>query len=332
MTHYLLPSNLIENLIYTPSDEGLKEIEQELNRTHWNETEVKMDNDESDWRSRVSESVKTVVVTATSEFLLFDVMVMGETGEDGFAGEIVNIQLRAIYATVAHFEVIHSKTYSMIARCLIHRDDLLKLLHPDSRDETLKKKVKWYAENMTARYEIPGSIDHVRDHARRVLVNCATEGLFFSSKFCSIHWIKRQGLLAGLTYSNELISRDEATHCRIAAAYYRRLGSPLPTEEAIDIFTQAAELECEGVLRTHPKDLPGLSQESLCQFIRYNCDFLLSVILKETKRHYGVKCPYDWMENIALQSQTNFFEKDVSDYQRTDTIVGTDAPVILDDF
>lgn len=319
---YLIPSKTIDNLMYTPSDEEdpLTFIERDLASSYWKEDEVRLRQDEIDWKTSdlIVPSVKNLLITAITEFNLFDILVMMQLSDDGFVSEITNIQMRTIYATVAHFEALHSVVYAKLARAIMTPEELYARVNPQSTEIVLSQKVAWYVKNMTRHYDpsSPGSEEHLLDHARRVVTNCAVEGMFFSSKFCSIYWVKRLGgILPGIITSNEWIARDEALHCKLAAIYYKKLGSPLPREEVIRIVSEAAELECAGVLLNHPKDLPGLSQQSLCDYIRYNCNYILSLLLGTKITHYDVENHYDWMNSISLPAQTNFFEKDVSDYQ-----------------
>lgn len=318
----------LEQLIYVRSDEAVGKLEDILSGTYWRQDEVKTAADVVHWNTKLTPSMKKMTTNSLTDFLIFDVAVMNVLGT-GFASEIRNVQLETVYATIASYEALHSVTYSKLAIALIGVPVLTELLKPEKYSPSLKKKVDWYIGKMSPNYKEAGSPEHVRDHARRVVANCATEGLFFSSKFCSIYWLKKLGLMPSLTYSNELISRDEGLHCYMASVFYKKLGSPLTEEEVIAIIVEAAELEIESVLESHPSDLEGLSPSSLCDYVRFNCNFIIGMLLNKNIRHYDVDCPYQWMDSIALRSQTSFFERDTSDYN---SAVINRVLVVMNDF
>lgn len=318
----------LEQIIYIRSDESIGQIEDALGGTYWRQDEVKTEIDVLHWKTLMTEGMKKMTVNSLTEFLLFDVAVMNVLGT-GFASEIKNVQLETVYATIASYEALHSVTYSNLSIALIGKAMLEELMNEKNYSVNLKKKIDWYVAKMTPNYKEAGSLEHIKDHAKRVVANCATEGLFFSSKFCAIYWLKRKGLMPGLAYANEVISRDEGLHCTIGAVYYKKLGSPLSAEEVIEIVVEAAELEIAGVLESHPDDLEGLSPASLCDYVRSNCNFILTLILGTSTRYYDVDCPYPWMDSISIRSQTSFFERVTSDYNSA--IIHREI-VVMDEF
>lgn len=316
MAHFLRSDDSLAQTIYTDDHPILKQIEEELDKTHWQVAEIIMETDVRQWNTdaRVTAGIKKACENSVIEFNLFDVMVRGELTA-GFPEEIKNVQLASIYTDVAHFEVIHAKSYWKMGLALFGRDRMEQLLNPATCPQYILAKAKWYVANMKATYTETGSEEHIADHARRVVVNCATEGLFFQPKFASIEWIKKLGILPGFCYGNELIRRDEGLHCRLAGVYYHLLGSPVRKSLVISIFKEAAELEIAGVMETHPDSLPGLSKEVLCEYIQYSCNFILGLIISTSRLPYSIaENPFSWMDVTSASAQTNFFEKHVSQY------------------
>ena len=150
--------------------------------------------------------------------------------------------------------------------------------------------------------------------AHRVIAFAAVEGIFFSGSFCSIYWLKKRGLMPGLTFSNELISRDEGMHCDFACLLYRKLENKLPDDEVTKIITNAVEIEKEFVCDALPVDLIGMNSKLMSQYIEFVADRLLGEL--GVPKKYNVTNPFEWMELISLQGKTNFFEKRVGEYAK----------------
>jgi ribonucleoside-diphosphate reductase subunit M2 len=145
--------------------------------------------------------------------------------------------------------------------------------------------------------------------AERCIAFAAVEGIFFSGSFCAIFWLKKRGLMPGLCFSNELISRDEGLHCDFACLIYSKLKNQLPEERIVEIITNAVEIEKEFVSDALPVELIGMNSRLMCTYIEFCADRLLVAL--DCKRHYNAKNPFEWMEMISLQGKTNFFEKRV---------------------
>ena len=150
--------------------------------------------------------------------------------------------------------------------------------------------------------------------AHRVIAFAAVEGIFFSGSFCSIYWLKKRGLMPGLTFSNELISRDEGMHCDFACLLYRKLENKLPDDEVTKIITNAVEIEKEFVCDALPVDLIGMNSKLMSQYIEFVADRLLGEL--GVPKKFNVTNPFEWMELISLQGKTNFFEKRVGEYAK----------------
>ncbi len=157
--------------------------------------------------------------------------------------------------------------------------------------------------------------------AERLVAFACVEGIFFSGSFCAIFWLKKRGLMRGLTFSNELISRDEGLHCDFACLIYSKLINKLPEERIVEIITDAVAIEIEFIKDALPVELIGMNSTLMAQYIQFCADRLLVALGCEKK--WKVQNPFDWMEMISLQGKTNFFEKRVSEYSKAG--VGSDA-------
>ena len=168
----------------------------------------------------------------------------------------------------------------------------------------VQKKAKWALQ----------WIDEAPSFAHRLIAFAAVEGIFFSGSFCSIYWLKKRGLMPGLTFSNELISRDEGMHCDFACLLYSMLENKLDKQVVQDIITQAVEFEKEFVTDALPVSLIGMNAKLMTQYIEFVADRLLLSLGNE--KVYHTTNPFPWMDLISLQGKTNFFEKRVGDYQK----------------
>jgi ribonucleoside-diphosphate reductase beta chain len=157
-------------------------------------------------------------------------------------------------------------------------------------------------------------IDNAPTFAHRLVAFAAVEGIFFSGSFCSIYWLKKRGLMPGLTFSNELISRDEGMHCDFACLLYSMLENKMPEKELESIITEAVEFEKEFVTDALPVNLIGMNADMMSQYIEFVADRLL--VSLGNPKVYGTANPFPWMDMISIQGKTNFFEKRVGDYQK----------------
>jgi len=202
-------------------------------------------------------------------------------------------------------ENIHSETYSMLIDTYItdaaDKDYLFKAI---DNIPVVKKKadwaMKWIGSDST--------------FAERLVGFAAVEGIFFSGSFCSIFWMKKRGLMPGLTFSNELISRDEGMHTDFACLLYRYLVNKLSNERILEIITNAVEIELEFVSDALPVELIGMNSKLMGQYIKFVADRLLFSL--GVPKFYNVENPFEWMDMISLTGKTNFFEKRVGEYQK----------------
>ncbi|NBV14397.1 MAG: ribonucleoside-diphosphate reductase [Sphingobacteriia bacterium] len=221
-----------------------------------------------------------------------------------FMREVQIPEARCFYGFQIMMENIHSETYGQLIDVYIKNPvEKNRLFHAMETVPAVKRKAEW-----ALRWISQGTF------AQRLVAFAAVEGIFFSGSFCSIFWIKKRGLLPGLTFSNELISRDEALHCEFACLLYGMLQNPLPQTEVISIIQEAVEIEKEFISEALPVDLIGMNAKLMKQYIEFVADRWLSELGVE--KIYNTLNPFDFMEMISLQGKTNFFEKRVSEYQK----------------
>jgi ribonucleoside-diphosphate reductase beta chain len=214
-------------------------------------------------------------------------------------------EARCFYGFQIMMENIHSETYALLIDAYI-KDPKEKdrLFHAIDTVPAVKKKAEWalrWIENGT--------------FAERLVAFAAVEGIFFSGSFCSIFWMKKRGLMPGLTFSNELISRDEGLHCEFACLLYSMLKNKLTQEQVHSIIANAVEIEKEFITDALPVDLIGMNAKLMQQYIEFVADRWLTE-LGYTKL-FNATNPFDFMELISLQGKTNFFEKRVGEYQKS---------------
>jgi ribonucleoside-diphosphate reductase beta chain len=222
-----------------------------------------------------------------------------------FMSEVQLPEARCFYGFQIMMENIHSETYALLIDTYI-KDPKEKdrLFHAIDTVPAVKKKAEW-----ALRWIENGSF------AERLVAFAAVEGIFFSGSFCSIFWMKKRGLMPGLTFSNELISRDEGLHCEFACLLYSMLKGKLTEKEVHGIISDAVAIEKEFVTEALPVDLIGMNAKLMQQYIEFVADRWLSE-LGYTKI-YNASNPFDFMELISLQGKTNFFEKRVGEYQKS---------------
>jgi ribonucleoside-diphosphate reductase beta chain len=202
-------------------------------------------------------------------------------------------------------ENIHSETYSLLIDTLIKDNtEKNKLFNAIDTLDCVSKKANW-------------ALKWIKEasFAERLIAFAAVEGIFFSGSFCSIFWLKKRGLMPGLSFSNELISRDEGLHCDFACHLYsKHITNKLPKEKVVQIITEAVEIEKEFVIDALPVKLIGMNSDMMTQYIEFVADRLLGEL--GCDRFYKSENPFDFMDFISLQGKTNFFEKRVAEYQK----------------
>jgi ribonucleoside-diphosphate reductase beta chain len=238
-----------------------------------------------------------------------------------FMREVQVPEARCFYGFQVAIENIHAEMYSLLIDTYIRDAQEKDFLFNALRNlECVAKKGDW-----ALRW-----IENAPTFAHRLIAFAAVEGIFFSGSFCSIFWLKKRGLMPGLSFSNELISRDEGMHCDFACLLYSKLEHQLDPKEVEAIITEAVLFEKEFVTDALPVSLIGMNAELMGQYIEFVADRLLMSL--GNNKVYNTPNPFPWMDMISIQGKTNFFEKRVGDYQkagvmtnREDQVFSTDA-------
>ena len=235
-----------------------------------------------------------------------------------FLTEVQNSELRSFYAFQIAMENIHSETYSLLIDEFV-KDKKEKdlLFEAVSTIPAVKAKALWAFK----------WIESTRSFAERLVAFACVEGILFSGSFCAIYWLKKRGLMPGLTFSNELIARDEGLHADFACALYEELEHKLPEDQARIIVDGAVNVERRFICESLPYDLPGMNSTLMLQYIKFVADRLLQAL--GYGKRYNVRNPFDWMEMISLQGKTNFFEKRVSEYQKANITSPKDQRIFI---
>jgi ribonucleoside-diphosphate reductase subunit M2 len=216
-------------------------------------------------------------------------------------------EARCFYGFQIAVENIHSETYSLLIDTYVKdQKEKMHLLCAIETVPCVKRKANWALRWCDA--------DHA-SFAERMIAFSAVEGIIFSGSFCAIVWLKKRGLMPGLCFSNELISRDEGLHCDFACLLYSKMVNRLPEGRIVEIITDVVEIEKEFVSDALPVELIGMNSSLMCEYIEFCADRLLHAL--ECRCHYKVGNPFEWMEMISLQGKTNFFEKCVREYAKS---------------
>lgn len=269
----------------------------------WTAEEIDLSQDLKDW-SNLNDGEKHFITHVLAFFAASDGIV-NENLAENFVSEVQYTEAKFFYGFQIAIENIHSETYSLLIDTYV-KDPKEKdrLFHAIETIPCVGKKADW-----ALRWIDNGSF------AERLIAFAAVEGIFFSGSFCSIFWLKKRGLMPGLTFSNELISRDEGLHCDFACLLYNNhLVNKLSKETVREIICDAVNIEKEFVTDAIPVKLIGMNAELMCQYIEFVADRLLMELGCE--KVFNAENPFDFMEMISLQGKTNFFEKRVAEYQK----------------
>jgi ribonucleoside-diphosphate reductase beta chain len=269
----------------------------------WTAEEIDLQQDLTDWENKLNDDEKHFIKHVLAFFAASDGIV-NENLAENFLAEVQYTEAKFFYGFQISIENIHSETYSLLIDTYI-KDSAEKasLFNAIETLDCVKKKGNW-----ALRWIDKGSF------AERLVAFAAVEGIFFSGSFCSIFWLKKRGLMPGLTFSNELISRDEGLHCDFACLLYNNLVNKLSQETVIEIIKDAVVYEKEFVTDAIPVRLIGMNADLMCQYIEFVADRLLVAL--NCPKVYETPNPFDFMEMISLQGKTNFFEKRVAEYQK----------------
>lgn len=281
----------------------------------WTAEEIDLSADLHDWHEKLNDNERHFIKHVLAFFAASDGIV-NENLAENFLSEVQYTEAKFFYGFQIMMENIHSETYSLLIDTYIndHKEKDFLFNAIDTLD-CVKKKADW-----ALRWIENGGF------AERLIAFAAVEGIFFSGSFCSIFWLKKRGLMPGLTFSNELISRDEGMHCDFACLLYNEhLVNKLDPKVVTDIILDAVEIEKEFVSDAIPVNLIGMNSDMMCQYIEFVADRLLGAL--QLPKVYKAENPFPWMDLISLQGKTNFFEKRVGDYQKSGVMTERDKQV-----
>ncbi|KHJ32689.1 putative ribonucleotide reductase small subunit [Erysiphe necator] len=278
----------------------------------WTAEEIDLSKDIHDWNNRLNDDERYFISHVLAFFAASDGIV-NENLVERFSSEVQIPEARFFYGFQIMMENIHSETYSLLIDTYI-KDQAQKtyLFNAIETIPCIKKKSDWAVRWIQ---------DKESTFGQRLVAFAAVEGIFFSGSFASIFWLKKRGLMAGLTFSNELISRDEGLHTDFACLLFSHLKHRPSKQSVQDVITQAVEIEQEFLTEALPCALLGMNATLMKQYIEFVADRLLLSL--GNSKVYKVKNPFDFMENISLAGKTNFFEKRVGDYQKAGVMAGT---------
>ena len=268
----------------------------------WTAEEIDLSQDQKDWNN-LNDNERHFIKHVLAFFAASDGIV-NENLAVNFMQEVQMPEARCFYGFQIMMENIHSETYSLLIDTYIkdpkEKDYLFNALETVP---AVQKKGEWALKWINS-----------ENFAERLIAFAAVEGIFFSGSFCSIFWLKKRGLMPGLTFSNELISRDEGLHCDFACLLYSYLVNKLPEARVQAIIRDAVTIEQEFVTDALPVSLIGMNAKTMSQYIEFVADRLL--VSLGCAKIYNATNPFDFMEMISVQGKTNFFEKRVAEYQK----------------
>jgi ribonucleoside-diphosphate reductase subunit M2 len=286
----------------------------------WRPEEIDLSKDLTHWQGLEKEE-KYFISMILAFFAASDGIVC-ENLAQRFMNEVQVSEARAFYGFQIAMENIHSITYSNLIETYIRdKDEKYKLFNAINNYPCIKKKSDWAQKWIH---------DNRSSFGTRLVAFACVEGIFFSGAFCSIFWLKKRGLMPGLTFSNELISRDEALHCEFAILLYNKLLKKIDKNRIYEIIKDAVAIETEFICSALPCRLIGMNQELMTQYIQFVADRL--ALQFGYKKIYNVSNPFNWMELISLESKTSFFEKRVSDYALATKSTTEEAFNLIEDF
>jgi ribonucleotide reductase beta subunit family protein with ferritin-like domain len=287
----------------SPYEKDLYHLYKKAVASFWTVEEIDFSKDKDDWAT-LSVNEQYFIKQVLAFFAGSDGIVQ-ENLATRFQREIQSPIARLFYGLQNAMEGIHSETYSLlIDQYVKDKDEQNKYFRAIDEIPCIRRKAEWALK----------WIESAEDYATRLLGFACVEGIFFSGSFCAIYWVKKRGLLPGLTFSNELISRDEGLHTEFAVTLYDKLVNKLSKERVHEIIREAVEIESEFICSALPCSLIGMNSRDMKTYIEFVADRLSQQM--GCGKIYNVQNPFDFMELISLEGKTNFFEKKVSEYSK----------------
>ena len=308
----ILKENKDRFVIFPIKHHDIWEWYKKMEASFWTAEEIDLHQDLSDWNDKLSADEKYFIKHILAFFAASDGIV-NENLAENFVNEVQYSEAKFFYGFQIMMENIHSETYSLLIDTYVkdeaEKDQLFRAIEVFP---AIKKKAEWALKWIDS-----------DSFAERLIAFAAVEGIFFSGAFCSIYWLTKRGLMPGLTFSNELISRDEGVHCDFAVHLHNHhLVNKVPTERIQEIILDALNIEREFVTESLPVSLIGMNSKLMTQYLEFVTDRLLVEL--NCPKEFNVTNPFDFMDMISLQGKTNFFEKRVSEYQKAGVLNAED--------
>jgi ribonucleoside-diphosphate reductase beta chain len=308
----ILQENKNRFVIFPIKHHDIWEWYKKMEASFWTAEEIDLSQDLNDWNNKLNDEERYFIKHILAFFAASDGIV-NENLAENFVNEVQYAEAKFFYGFQIMMENIHSETYSLLIDTYVkdesERDDLFNALEVFP---AIKKKADWALKWIES-----------DSFAERLIAFAAVEGIFFSGAFCSIYWLKKRGLMPGLTFSNELISRDEGVHCDFAVHLHNHhLVNKVPKTRIREIIVDALKIEREFITESLPVSLIGMNAGLMTQYLEFVADRLLVEL--GCDREYNTSNPFDFMDMISLQGKTNFFEKKVAEYQKSG-VMNTDS-------
>lgn len=312
MTEAILTNNSQRHVLYPISHGDVFELYKRSVACFWTAEEIDLVHDMKDW-DKLTDKEQHFIKYSLAFFAASDGIV-SENLALNFYDEVKLPEARCFYGFQTAMENIHSEVYSLLIDTYVRdTDEKSKLLNAANCVDAVKRKADWalkWLDKTKATF------------AERLVAFAVVEGVFFSSSFCSIFWLKKRGLMPGLCFSNELISRDEGLHCDFACLLYGKLAHRLSRERVHEIMEEAVAAEVHFSSEALPVTLIGINSAQMTEYVKFCADNILSRLGYEPK--YSAHNPFEWMDMISLQGKTNFFEKRVGEYSKSRVGVAAD--------
>jgi len=308
----ILQENKNRFVIFPIKHHDIWERYKSMEASFWTAEEIDLHQDLSDWNTKLNNDEKYFIKHILAFFAASDGIV-NENLAENFVNEVQYAEAKFFYGFQIMMENIHSETYSLLIDTYVKDEaEKAELFNALEVFPAIKKKADWALKWIES-----------DSFAERLIAFAAVEGIFFSGAFCSIYWLKKRGLMPGLTFSNELISRDEGVHCDFAVHLHNHhLVNKVPKDRIRAIIVDALNIEREFITESLPVSLIGMNATLMTQYLEFVADRLLVEL--GCDREYNTANPFDFMDMISLQGKTNFFEKRVAEYQKAG-VMNTDS-------
>ncbi|RKS99150.1 ribonucleotide-diphosphate reductase subunit beta [Flavobacterium sp. 123] len=308
----ILQENKNRFVIFPIKHHDIWEWYKKMEASIWTAEEIDLSQDLNDWNNKLSDDERYFIKHILAFFAASDGIV-NENLAENFVNEVQYAEAKFFYGFQIMMENIHSETYSLLIDTYVKDEtEKTELFTAIDVFPAIKKKAEWALKWIES-----------DSFAERLIAFAAVEGIFFSGSFCSIFWLKKRGLMPGLTFSNELISRDEGVHCDFAVHLHNHhLINKVPKDRIKEIIVNALDIEREFITESIPVSLIGMNATLMTQYLEFVTDRLLVEL--GCDRVYNTANPFDFMDMISLQGKTNFFEKKVGEYQKSG-VMNTDS-------